>query len=88
MENTDVFKTKEVKEKNKEDIKNSPNSPLQEIEFQESINDATTKMVKSKEKIAIKHKKNIKAKPKNKNSGKYLKLKNLEKNVLMNFHPI
>jgi hypothetical protein len=66
MENTDVFKTKEVKEKNKEDIKNSPNSPLQEIEFQESINDATTKMVKSKEKISIKHKKNIKAKPKNK----------------------
>ena len=54
-----------MKEKNQEDIKNSH---LQEIEFQESINYAATKMVKSKEKISIKHKKNIIAKPKNKNS--------------------
>ena len=46
-----LFESKEVKDKNQEEIKNSP---LQEMELQEPNNDENTKKAKSKVKICKK----------------------------------
>ena len=58
-----LFETKEVKDNNQEEIKNSP---LQEMELQEPNNDENTKKAKSKVKICKKNKKVIKKTPEKK----------------------
>ena len=66
-----LFETKEVKDKNQEDIKNSP---LQEMELQEPNNDENTKKAKSKVKICKKNKKVIKKTPEKKFPKKLKKI--------------
>ena len=75
-----LFETKEVKDKNQEDIKNSP---LQEMELQEPNNDENTKKAKSKVKICKKNKKVIKKTPEKKIPKKLVKLQILKESLLL-----
>jgi hypothetical protein len=71
-----LFESKEVKDKNQEEIKNSP---LQEMELQEPNNDENTKKAKSKVKICKKNKKVIKKTPEKKIPQKIAKITNSQR---------